>query len=44
MSDHYSDFNEVDEVENTLSSTITAKTEAHIARHGIPETILLLKA
>ena len=38
--DHYSDFIEVDEVENTLSSTIVAKAEAHIARHGVPEAIL----
>ena len=38
--DHYSDFIEVDEVENTLSSTTVAKTEAHIARHGVPEAIL----
>lgn len=38
--DHYSDFIEVDELYNTLSSTITVKTEAHLARHGIPEVIL----
>ena len=38
--DHYSDFIEVDELDNTLSSTITATTEAHIARHSIPEVIL----
>lgn len=38
--DHYSDFIEVDELDNTLSSTITVKTEAHIARHGVPEVIL----
>lgn len=38
--DHYSDFIEVDEVENTMSSTIVAKTEAHIAHHGVPEAIL----
>ncbi len=38
--DHYSDFIEVDKVENTLSSTIVAKTEARIARHGVPEAIL----
>lgn len=38
--DHYSDFIEVDELENTLSTTIVAKTEAHFARHGVPETIL----
>lgn len=38
--DHYSDFIEVDELDNTLASTITARTEAHIARHGVPEVIL----
>ena len=38
--DHFSDFIEVDELENTLSSTITTKTEAHIARHGCPEILL----
>ena len=38
--DHYSDFIEVDEVKNTLASTIVTKTEAHFTRHGIPETIL----
>ena len=38
--DHYSDFIEVDELHDTLSSTIASKTEAHIARHGIPEIAL----
>ena len=38
--DHYSDFIEVNELENTLSATIAAKTEAHFAHHGVPETIL----
>ena len=38
--DDYSDFIEVDELVNTLSSTTTANTEAHIARHGIPEVII----
>lgn len=38
--DHYSDFIEVDELNDTLSSTVTAKTEAHITRHGVPEIIL----
>ncbi|XP_022808732.1 uncharacterized protein LOC111345717 [Stylophora pistillata] len=38
--DHYSDFIEVDELEDILSATIVAKTEAHFARHGVPETIL----
>ena len=38
--DHFSDFIEVDELDNTLSSTIAQKTEAHITRHGLPEMIL----
>ena len=38
--DHYTDFIEVDELDNTLSSTIALKTEAQITRHGILETIL----
>lgn len=38
--DRYSDFIEVDEVENTLASIIVTITEAHFARHGVPETIL----
>ena len=38
--DHYSDFIEVDELDNTLAATVVAKTEAHVARHGIPEVIL----
>jgi len=39
--DHYSDFIEVDGLENTLSVTVAAKTEAHFACHGVPETILM---
>ncbi|XP_022782754.1 uncharacterized protein K02A2.6-like [Stylophora pistillata] len=35
----YFDFIEVDEVENTLASTIVPKTETHFARHGVPETL-----
>ena len=38
--DHYSDFIEVDQVENTLASTIVANTEARIARNRVSETIL----
>ena len=38
--DHYSDFIGVDELENTLSATVAAKTEAHFACHGVPEMIL----
>ena len=37
---HYSDYIEVDELDNTLSSTIAQKKEAQITRHGILETIL----
>ena len=37
--DHYSDFIEVDELENA-PATIAAKTEAHFACHGVPVTIL----
>jgi len=38
--DHYSDFIEVDELNDTLASTISKLTEAHITRHGIPEAII----
>ena len=38
--DHYSDFIEVDKLENTLSATAATKTEAHFARYGVPEMIL----
>jgi len=31
--DHYSDFTGVDKLENTLSATILAKTEANFAHH-----------
>jgi transposase InsO family protein len=38
--DHYSDFIEVDELNDTLSSTVITHTKAHFARHGIPEILL----
>ncbi len=38
--DHYSDFIELDELDNTLSATVADKTEAHFARHGVPEVVL----
>ena len=38
--DHYSDFIEVDELEDTLSSTVAKKSKAQFARHGIPEVLL----
>ena len=38
--DHYSDFIEVDRLENTLSLTIVAKSKAVFCRHGIPEVVL----
>ena len=37
---HYSDFIKVNGLDNTLSSTIAAKTETQITCHGILETIL----
>ena len=38
--DHYSDFIEMDELDDTLANTIVKRTEAHVARHGVPEAIL----
>jgi transposase InsO family protein len=38
--DHYSDFIEIDELDDTLSSTVIRNTKAHFARHGIPEILL----
>ena len=38
--DHYSELLEVNELDNTLSSTITAKTEVRFACYGIPEVVL----
>ncbi len=38
--DHFSDFVEVDELDNTLSSTIASKTESHIARYGAFDIVL----
>lgn len=37
---HYSEVIKVDELDNTLSSTIVEKTDAPITRHGLPERIL----
>lgn len=34
---HFSDWIEVDKLENTLSATIVNKTKSHFARFGIPE-------
>ena len=34
--DHYSDFYELDKLQDTQSSTIVDLTKAHFARHGIP--------
>ena len=34
--DHYSDFYELDELVDTLSTTVINLTKAHFARHGIP--------
>ena len=33
---HYSDWIELDELPDTLSKTVVAKTKAHFSRHGIP--------
>ena len=33
---HYSDWTEVDELPDTLASTVIQKTKAHFARYGIP--------
>jgi transposase InsO family protein len=38
--DHYSDFIELDELDNTLSSTVIKHSKSHFARHGIPEVLL----
>ena len=33
---HFSDWTEIDELTNTLSTTIIVKTKTHFARHGVP--------
>ena len=38
--DHYSDYIEVDLLENTLSSTVIAKSKATLCRYGIAEVNL----
>ena len=38
--DHFSDFIELDELDNTLSTTVIDKSKAHFSRHGIPEVLL----
>ena len=38
--DHFSDFIEVDELSDTLASTVADKTEAHFARNGGPVMVL----
>ena len=38
--DHYSDFTELDELDNTLSSTVVKQAKSHFARHGIPGVLL----
>ena len=38
--DNYSDFTKLDELNNTLSSTIIKHSKSHFIRHGIPETLL----
>ena len=41
QTDHYPDYIEVDELLNTPSATIAAKTEAHFVSHGVHEMILM---
>ena len=38
--DHYSDFIELDELDNTLSSTVVKCSKSNFSRHGIPEILL----
>lgn len=38
--DHYSDFYELDELVDTLSTTVINLSKAHFARHGIPLSCL----
>ncbi len=37
--DHYSDYIECDELENTLAKTLVKKTKQQFGRHGIPEQV-----
>ncbi|KAK7105846.1 hypothetical protein V1264_017174 [Littorina saxatilis] len=38
--DYYSDFFEVDRLENKTAEEVIYKTKAHLARHGIPDKII----
>ena len=38
--DHYSDFIELDELDNALSSTVVKCSKSNFSRHGIPEILL----
>ena len=38
--DHFSDFIEVNKLDDILSATVVEKSKAHFARHGIPEVLL----
>eukprot|EP00118_Oscarella_pearsei_P024320 m.303816 g.303816 ORF g.303816 m.303816 type:complete len:164 (+) comp40841_c0_seq7:1-492(+) len=38
--DYYSNFFEVDKLNNTLAVTVIHKVKAHFARHGIPDTVI----
>lgn len=38
--DYFSDFWELDQLPDTLSSTVITKTKQHFGRYGIPETVI----
>ena len=38
--DYFSDYWELDQLPDTLSSTVIAKTKEHFGRYGIPETVI----
>jgi len=40
MVDHYSDFWEIDQLQNTLSSYVIHKMKRHFSRYGIPDTLI----
>lgn len=38
--DYFSEYWEIDQLPDILSSTVIAKTKEHFARYGIPETVI----
>jgi hypothetical protein len=38
--DYYSDFFEIDRLHSKLGNAIISKLKAHLARHGIPDTLI----